>query len=60
MGKAAGTPNAQLRKEAEIGELKCYRWCKQYQGLGKPDAKRLKGLKRENARLKCAEPAALR
>ena len=51
-GKAAGKPVAQLCKEAGIGEWTYYRWRKQYQGMSKPDAKRLKELERENARLK--------
>jgi putative transposase len=51
-GKAAGKPVAQLCKEAGVGEWTYYRWRKQYQGMSEPDAKRLKELERENARLK--------
>jgi len=53
-GKAAGKLVAQLCKEAGIGEWTYYRWRKQYQGMSKPDAKRLKELERENKELRRA------
>lgn len=47
-GKAAGL----ACKEADISEQTYYRWRKEYGGLELDQAKRMKDLERENARLK--------
>lgn len=43
---------AAAAKRAGVAEWTIYRWRKQYAGMSKDDAKRLKGLEKENARLK--------
>lgn len=49
---AKGLPIAQVCKQLEIAEQTYYRWRKEYGGLRSDQAKRLKELERENARLK--------
>ncbi len=39
-------------KEAEISEQSYFRWRKEYGGVGVEQAKRLKDIERENARLR--------
>lgn len=50
LAKGANTPQA--CKKAGITEQTFYRWRKEYGGLGVDQAKRLKELEKENARLK--------
>jgi len=49
---AAGKAAALASKEADISEQTYYRWRKEYGGLELDQAKRMKDLERENARLK--------
>ena len=49
---ANGKTTPQACKEAEITEQTYYRWRKEYGGLRLDQAKRLKELEKENARLK--------
>jgi hypothetical protein len=49
---AQGKPLAASCKEAGISEQSYYRWNKEYGGLKLDQAKKLKELERENARLK--------
>ena len=49
---AQGMKLAQACKEAGISEQSYYRWRKEYGGLQLEQAKRLKDLERENARLR--------
>ena len=49
---AQGTSLALACKEAEISEQSYYRWRREYGGIGIEQAKRLKDLERENARLR--------
>jgi hypothetical protein len=49
---ANGKPTPQACKEAEITVQTYYRWRKEYGGLKLDQAKRLKDLERENAKLK--------
>ena len=49
---AQGRPAALACKEADISEQTYYRWRKEYGGLELDQAKRMKELERENARLK--------
>ena len=49
---AQGTPIAAACKQAGISEQSYYRWKKEYGGLKLEQAKKLKDLERENARLK--------
>jgi len=49
---AAGKSAALACKEADISEQTYYRWRKEYGGLELDQAKRMKDLERENARLK--------
>jgi putative transposase len=49
---AAGKAAALACKEADISEQTYYRWRKEYGGLELDQAKRMKDLERENARLK--------
>ena len=49
---AQGTTIAQVCKKIGITEQTYYRWKKEYGGLRVDQAKRLKGLEQENARLK--------
>ena len=43
---------SQICREAGIAEATFYRWRKQFGGMSIPEAQRLKGLEKENARLK--------
>jgi putative transposase len=52
VGIANGKPTPQACKEAEITVQTYYRWRKEYGGLKLDQAKRLKELERENAKLK--------
>jgi transposase-like protein len=49
---AQGKSIALACKEAEISEQSYYRWRKEYGGVAVEQAKRLKDLERENARLR--------
>ena len=49
---AKGTPVAQACKKIAVTEQTYYRWRKEYGGLKVDQAKRLKALELENARLK--------
>lgn len=50
LGQGVGLP--EVCKHLEITEVTWYRWGHQYGGMKSEDAKRLKELERENARLK--------
>src|SRR3954451_18224725 len=50
---AQGKSIALACKEAEISEQSYYRWRREYGGVAVEQAKRLKELERENARLRC-------
>ena len=52
LGLANGKMPAQACKEAEIVERTYFRWRKEYGGLQVDQAKRLKELEQENAKLK--------
>jgi transposase-like protein len=52
VGIATGKPTPQACKEAEITIQTYYRWRKEYGGLKLNQAKRMKELERENAKLK--------
>ncbi len=47
-----GNTIAEAVREAGITEQTYYRWRKEYGGMGTSEAKRLKALEKENARLK--------
>ena len=49
---AAGAPVAQVCQKLGVSEPTLHRWRNQYGGLKQDDAKRLKELEAENARLK--------
>lgn len=49
---AQGTPLAQVCQQLQISEQTFYRWRTQFGGLKADDARRLKELEAENARLK--------
>ena len=49
---AAGTPIEQICKKLEVSEATFHRWRTQYGGMKADEMKRLKGLEKENARLK--------
>ncbi len=49
---AQGQPLAEVVRKLEIAEQTYYRWRKEYGGLRVDQAKRLKELEKENARLK--------
>ncbi|MCP1558677.1 UNVERIFIED_ORG: putative transposase [Methylobacterium sp. SuP10 SLI 274] len=49
---AQGKSLALACKEAEISEQSYYRWCKEYGGLQVDQARKMKDLERENARLR--------
>ena len=49
---ASGKTTAQASKEASITEQTYYRWRRLYGGLDVPEARRLKELESENARLR--------
>ncbi len=50
--QAAGAPIREVCKKLEITDQTYYRWRKEYGGLQVDQARRLKELERENARLK--------
>lgn len=50
--RGQGTELTEVLKHLEITEATWYRWRNQYGGMTADDAKRLKELERENARLK--------
>jgi hypothetical protein len=52
VGVASGKTTAQACKEAEIVEQTYFRWRKEYGGLQIDQARRLKELEQENAKLK--------
>ena len=52
VGIANGKPTPQACKEAEITPQTYYRWRKEFGGLKLDQAKRMKELERENAKLK--------
>ncbi len=52
VGIANGKPTPQACKEAEITQQTYYRWRKEFGGLKLDQAKRMKELERENAKLK--------
>ena len=47
-----GNTIAEAARQAGITEQTYYRWCKDYGGMNSTDAKRMKELEKENARLK--------
>jgi putative transposase len=47
-----GAEVAEVARHLEVSEQTCHRWRNQYGGMKADDAKRLKDLERENARLK--------
>src|SRR5215204_4983304 len=56
---AQGKSLALACKEAEISEQSYYRWRKEYGGVAVEQAKRLKDLERENARLRLVADLSL-
>ena len=52
VGIANGKPTPQACKEVEITQQTYYRWRKEFGGLKLDQAKRMKELERENAKLK--------
>lgn len=48
----AGTPLAELCRRHGVTENSVYRWRRKYAGMSVPDARRLRDLEHENARLK--------
>jgi putative transposase len=49
---AKGHTIAKMCKQVGIADFTYYRWRREYGGMKTPQAKRLKGLERENGRLK--------
>ncbi|QNG76430.1 IS3 family transposase [Stenotrophomonas maltophilia] len=49
---AAGTPIKELCRKHGFSDASCYLWRRKFGGLEVPDAKRLKALEAENAKLK--------
>lgn len=49
---ASGQGVPQVCRELGISESSYYRWKTQYEGMGESEARRLRELERENARLK--------
>ena len=49
---ASGTPIEQICKKLEVSEATFHRWRTQYGGMKADEMKRLKGLEKENFRLK--------
>ncbi len=49
---ADGSTVADAVREVGVTEVTYYRWRKTYAGIGKPEARRLRDLEQENARLK--------
>ncbi|MEM9292743.1 MAG: transposase [Acidobacteriota bacterium] len=52
VAQSEGKTLAQICKQLEISEQTYHRWKKQYGGLSRDEAQRLKKLEQENARLK--------
>lgn len=52
IAQSEGKTIAQVCKQLQISEQTYHRWKKQYGGLSRDEAKRLKQLEQENARLK--------
>ena len=52
VGLARGMTVPEVSKKLGVTEQTYYRWRKEYGGLGRDQARRLKELERENARLK--------
>ncbi len=50
--ESAQTTKAEVCRKHGISEWTYYRWRKQYQGVTVPEARRLKQMEQENARLK--------
>ena len=50
--QGAGLPVAEICRKHGISEATFYKWRSKYGGMEVPDAKRLRGLEEENARLK--------
>ncbi len=59
VGLAKGWPLADVVRKLEIAEQTYYRWRKEYGGLRVDQAKRLKELEKENARLTLRSPFGL-
>ncbi len=51
-GHQAGTAAADLCRKHGIGDATFYKWRSKYSGMEVSDAKRLRGLEEENAKLK--------
>ena len=49
---AGGATVADAVREIGVTVVTYYRWRKKYAGIGKPEARRLRDLEKENARLK--------
>ena len=49
---AEGATVAEAVRQISVSEVTYYRWRKKYAGMGKPEARRLRELEKENARLK--------
>ena len=49
---AEGSTVAEAVREIGVTEVTYYRWRKKYAGVAKPEARRLRDLEKENARLK--------
>lgn len=49
---AAGTPTKEVRRKHGFSDASFYLWRRKYGGMEVSDAKRLKAMKQENARLK--------
>ena len=49
---AEGTSASKAIAQIGVSEVTYYRWRKKYAGVGKPEARRLRELEKENARLK--------
>jgi putative transposase len=52
LAEGRGEPLEAILQRLEVSEQTFYRWRNQYGGMKAPDAKRLKELEQENARLK--------
>ena len=52
MQRGLGKTPSEAARQAGITEQTYYRWHKQYGGMNTEDAKRMKALEKENARLK--------
>ena len=49
---AEGNSTAEVCRPLEVAEPTCYKWRKQYAGMSVQDAKELRSLREENAKLK--------